>query len=104
MFRRPKFEALSYDASMRLLRALTRAGSTHRRVMRQLARQAVKVAPTDQERRHAERWLAPLEAGRRIRISTFPVKVWLDGNTPELEADVESAFTNVEDPYPKEQS
>jgi hypothetical protein len=88
-----RFEELSYDDAMQLLRILAYNGSTNRRAMRQLARQAERAATTDQERRHAQRWLGALRRGHRIKVGTYEAKIYLEGNTPELEADVESAFT-----------
>jgi hypothetical protein len=93
LFRRtPKFDDMGYDSAMRMLRMFTRTGSASQKTLIGLARRARDAAPTEQERRHAERWLAPLEAGRRIKIGVFPVKFYAEGWTPELVEDVESAF------------
>jgi hypothetical protein len=91
----PKFDDMSYDASMRTLPMFTRTGSASQKTLIGLARRARDAASTEQERRHAERWLAPLEAGRRIRTSVFPVKFYAEGHTPELIEDVESAFLST---------
>jgi hypothetical protein len=72
-------------------------GSTNRRAMKQLAAQAIAVAPDDAARRHAERWANTFKRGHRLKVGSYPVKVYMEGNTPEIEADVESAFTTLGD-------
>lgn len=88
-----KFSTLSYDASMRLLRTLAYGGSADRRAMRKLAAQAIATAPTEAERRHAERWANAFRRGHRIKVGTYVAKFYAEGITPEIEQAVEDVFT-----------
>jgi hypothetical protein len=96
-FRSRQFDALGYETALRLLRVMAYGGSTNRKAMRLLAERVVATAPEDQ-RYHAERWLQTFQRGHRLKVGTYAVRFFVNGETAALNDELADALKDVEVP------